>query len=137
MQEIKGRVLIVDDDPDTCQMMSIFLTRAGYEATTAPTVCETLRQVKTEVFDVILLDWFLEDGTGFDLCRTIRAFDGETPIFYCTGNAYQSEVERAMRAGAQGYFIKPIDLEELSESVAWQIAQRGGGRFRETALHAI
>jgi DNA-binding response OmpR family regulator len=135
MRENNGRVLVVDDDPDTCEMMRVFLTSAGYDVVTALTAGETLPLVKAEGFDVILLDWFLEDGTGLDLCQTIRAFDGYTPIFYCTGNAYHSEVERAMQTGAQGYFIKPINLDELAESVARQIAL-GGGQCQETALHA-
>jgi two-component system, OmpR family, response regulator len=132
MRESKARVLIVDDDPDTCEMMRIYFAKSGYEVVSAETVGEALRQVKTGDFDLILLDWFLEDGTGLDLCRAIRAFGSDTPIYYCTGNAYQSEVERGMGAGAQGYFIKPIDLDRLAESMSRQLAQAGDKNW----LHA-
>lgn len=123
MQENKGRVLVVDDDHDTCEMMKILLSHAGYETVTSKTVSECLRLVCNTAFDLILLDWYLEDGTGENLCQKIRAFDADTPIFFCTGEARQSELNRALAAGAQGFFIKPINLIEMMTTITRQMCQ--------------
>jgi DNA-binding response OmpR family regulator len=117
MKEAKGRILFVEDDQDTCEMMRILLGLEGYEAVPASGVSEGLSLAKAESFDLILLDWHFEDGTGIELCRMIRAFDGEIPIFFYTGVAYKSELKKALKAGAQGYFIKPVDAGDLMQTV--------------------
>lgn len=118
MNETKGRILFIDDDEDTCEMMGILLGMEGYEALSASSVSEGLRLVRAESFDLILLDWHLEDGTGVDLCRMIRAFDGEIPIFFYTGVAYEPELKKALKAGAQGCFVKPVNVTDLMRTVS-------------------
>jgi len=118
MQKPKGRILFIDDDADTCEMMSILLGQAGYETTSASSVNEGLKKAMSDSFDLILLDWYFEDGTGIDLCKTIRASDGEVPIFFYTGMAFESHIHTAMQAGAQGCFIKPVDVGNLLQTLS-------------------
>ncbi|HEX8185649.1 MAG TPA: response regulator [Blastocatellia bacterium] len=118
MKEVKGRILFIDDDQDTCEMMRVLLGMEGYEAALASGVSEGLSLALAESFDLILIDWYFEDGTGIELCRMIRAFDGEIPIFFYTGVAYESELKKALKAGAQGCFVKPVDMKDLIQTVS-------------------
>ena len=118
MAENKGRILFIDDDIDTCEMIRILLGHAGYETVLASTVAEGLNKAKGEPFDLILLDWFLSDGTGIELCEMIRAFDNEVPIFFYTGMAYDSHIKKALQAGAQGCFIKPVEVGNLLQTLS-------------------
>jgi two-component system, OmpR family, response regulator len=118
MKEAKGRILFIDDDKDTCEMMCVLLGMEGYEAVLASGVSEGLSLAKAGSFDLILLDWHFEDGTGIELCRMIRAFDEQIPIFFYTGVAYESELKKALMAGAQGCLVKPVDMNDLMQTVS-------------------
>jgi DNA-binding response OmpR family regulator len=119
--EIKGQILFVDEDTDTCDLMYTLLERAGYHTVTASSVTEGLQHAETKAFDLILLDWFLKDGTGIDLCKWIRGIDEVTPIFFYTGVAFPHELKKALDAGAQGYFIKPVEIDGLLRTIEQQI----------------
>ena len=124
----RGRILFLDDDDDTCELVDLVLTQAGYEVAIGRSVADGLRLTKAQQFDLILLDWHLADGTGVELCRAVREFDGQTPIFFYTGMAYDHYINIAMQAGAQGCFIKPVEMETLLKTLAERI---GGGRTGE------
>jgi DNA-binding response OmpR family regulator len=126
MKEAKGRILFVDDDQDTCEMMRALLGMEGYEAVLASGVSEGLSLARAESFDLILVDWYFEDGTGVELCRMIRAFDGEIPIFFYTGVTYESELKKALKAGAQGCFVKPVDMNDLMQTVSRYSSSKEG-----------
>jgi DNA-binding response OmpR family regulator len=118
MNEAKGRILFIDDDADTCEMIRILLGQSGYEAVSATSVAEGLMKARTDIFDLILLDWYFPDGTGIDLCKTIRTFNSKVPIFFYTGMAYDGHIKKAMQAGAQGCFIKPVDVSHLLQTLS-------------------
>jgi DNA-binding response OmpR family regulator len=126
-QPIKGQILFVDEDTDTCDLMCTILKRAGYHTITASSVTEGLLYAKTKTFDLILLDWYLEDGTGIDLCKGIRGIDAVTPIFFYTGVSFPQELKKALDAGAQGYFIKPVEIEGLLRTIEKEIQASKGG----------
>jgi DNA-binding response OmpR family regulator len=119
----RGRILFLDDNADTCEMVDLVLTQAGYKVELGCSVADGLRLTKAQQFDLILLDWHLADGTGIELCRAVREFDGQTPIFFYTGMAHDNHIRIAMQAGAQGCFIKPVEIETLLKT----IAERVGG----------
>src|SRR5437763_546290 len=96
--ESSKQILCIDDDQDTCEIVALLFGGAGYEVTHALTVAEGLRLAKRGGFDLILLDWSFDDGTGLELCQMIRSFDTDTPILFYSAVAYQAEVKKAMRA---------------------------------------
>jgi DNA-binding response OmpR family regulator len=116
--ESAKRILCIDDDQDTCEIVTLLLGEAGYEVTDAPTVAEGLRLAKRGGFDLILLDWVFDDGNGLELCQMIRAFDAETPILFFSAVAYQTEIKQAMSAGAQGFLVKPMGTDLLLQTVS-------------------
>ncbi|HEY7914231.1 MAG TPA: response regulator [Blastocatellia bacterium] len=121
MDANNGRVLFLDNDLDTCDMMRVLLSNAGYEAVTAMTVTEGLKLARAGDFDLILLDWYFDDGNGLDLCQMIRTFNSKVPIFFYTGVSNESNLNRIAEAGAQGYFIKPVDVGHLLTTLSLQI----------------
>ena len=118
MKEHKGRVLCADDDPDTCEMMAILLGESGYDVVAAQSVGEGLMMARRGSFDLIILDWHFEDGTGIELCQMIRSFDPQTPILFYSGEVYKQDVEKALKVGAQGYLVKPTGLAHLLKVIS-------------------
>lgn len=118
MKKNKGRILCVDNDQDTCEMIMLLLGQSGYEVIAAMNIAEGLTLAKREHFDLILLDWFFDDGTGLELCRMIRAFDSETVILFYSGVVDKDEIKHAISAGAQGFLVKPIGIEDLVQTVS-------------------
>ena len=116
MQPIKRRILCVDDDEDTCFMLTHLLEQENYEARTVKTVSEALKLARSESFNLYILDeWFPKDA-GLGLCRKIREFDPHTPIIFYSGAAFESDQEEALHAGAQAFIAKPY-IEKLIETV--------------------
>jgi DNA-binding NtrC family response regulator len=111
-------VLCIDSDLDTGLMMQTFLGLEGFEVRTAVSLSEGLNRARNEHSDLYLMEFEFPDGTGAELCQQIRAFDPATPVIFCSGSAYPSQGEQAMRAGAYAYFVKPLDFECLLQTIA-------------------
>ena len=111
------RILCVEDDADSREMMTIILEQAGYEVVAASNQTDGLELVRQYTPDLIILDNWYERGSGVELCKQIRSFDSHTPIIFYSGSAYQSDMRKAMDAGAQSYLIKPAGIRDLVETI--------------------
>ena len=111
------RVLCVEDDEETCEMLCSLLGLVNCETSTAATTAEALEKIEGGGFDLYLLDNWLPGGSGVDLCAKIRETDPSTPIVFYSGASLASEREEALAAGAQAYLVKPLDLSVLVETV--------------------
>jgi len=98
-------------------MMSALLAMSGNRVTTAASITETLPLTIGGGFDLLILDGWYPDGFGVDLCEQIRTFDTQTPILFVSGMAYESDIAEGMNAGAQAYFVKPIEIDELGRTI--------------------
>ena len=112
----RPRVLCVDDDQDSREMLSTLLGFSSIEAKAVGTAAQALLLVQAERFDLYLLDSRLPDLDGVALCRRLRNFDPVTPILFFSGAAYEIDRMRAIEAGANAYVTKP-DVEGLLGSV--------------------
>ena len=101
------RVLYVEDNCDSFEMLKVMLELSQIEVDCAVNVDEALTRASSESFDLYLLDTRLPDGNGFSLCRTLRFFDPETPVLFYSGHAHPEEIKMGMAAGASGYITKP------------------------------
>ena len=110
------RVLCVDDDEDSREMLSALLKFSQIETTAVATAAQAMSSIEGERFDLYLLDAWLPDLSGFDLCRQIRNLDPQTPILFFSGAAYEADKKRGIDAGANGYVIKP-DIAGLLGSI--------------------
>jgi DNA-binding response OmpR family regulator len=111
----RKRILLVEDYEDSRDLAIHILTE--YTITCARNFNEGLRLARQGSFDLYLLDNWLPDKSGVELCRAIREFDPHTPILFYSAAAYARDKEEAIRAGAQDYLAKPIHPDELKQAV--------------------
>jgi len=123
MQTTKRRVFCAEDHDDTRYLISLLLGQSDYEVEAAKTVTDSLRLIGRQRFDLYLLSSLFPDGTGVEMCRHIRRLDPFTPILFYSAAAHESDRERGLRAGAQGYVTKPGDIFELVNTITQLIDQ--------------
>jgi DNA-binding response OmpR family regulator len=106
-------ILYAEDDPDTRELVQLFLRQAGFRVSVTGDSSEVLSLVATDHIDALLLDNWMPAITGLELCRRIRSFDQTMPILFCSGAVTEADKKAALSAGAQGYIGKPFDPEDL------------------------
>ena len=116
------RVLCVDDDEDSREMLAKLLRFSRIDVKAVATGAEALSLIQAERFDLYLLDARLPDCDGFELCCRMRIFDPYTPILFFSGASDETDKERAIQAGADAYVIKP-DVNGLVGSIAQFVLQ--------------
>jgi CheY-like chemotaxis protein len=111
------RLLCVEDHKDTCELITSTLRE--FEVVSVTTIADAIERVRQGRFDLIVVDYYLPDGTGDELCRNIRSFDQRTPILFVTGSDDFSET-RSRTIGGQGMIKKgrPTFVSELKARAA-------------------
>ena len=117
------RVLYVEDNPDSFEMLRVMLGLSQIELECAGSVSEALTKAGSERFDLYLLDTGLPDGSGSSLCRTLRAVDPETPVLFYSGDAHPEKIRMGIAAGADGYILKPHS-DKLAPTITQLVASR-------------
>lgn len=109
------RVLIVDDDDMTLDLLENTLTEAGYDVTSAANGGEALELVRTGEFQMVVSDWEMPCMDGIELCRRIRErhYGGYTYIILLTSHDGSDNVVRGLEAGADDFISKPFHPAEL------------------------
>ena len=120
---MKRRILFIEDHEDTCELVRFVLEASDYSVTDVPTIAAALQWAASDKFDLYLIDNWLPDGTGFELCERIREFDPNTPVLFYSGAAFESDKLRAIQAGAQAYLSKPCTFADLLRAVGVLITQ--------------
>src|SRR5262249_9490286 len=110
------RVLCVDSYADNAELVAVVLGQAGYQVDLALTGEEGLEMALHKGYAVILLELYLRDAWGKEVCRQIRRFDPDTPILFYTSEAREPFLNDAMLAGAQGCLVKPVDPSRILQS---------------------
>ena len=118
------RILYIEDHEDTRELVTLLLAQKSYEVITGSTIESGVALAGAENFDLYLLDSWLPDGSGLDLCQRIRQFDQKTPILFYSADTNEADKKRAFAAGADGYLVKPTDTSELVAEVSRLIASR-------------
>lgn len=111
------RVLYIEDHEDTRELITLVLEQRSYEVVTSSTIKTGVALAGSQQFDLYLLDSWLPDGSGLDLCKQIREFDKATPIVFYSAAAYEIDKDLAIKSGAQAYLIKPSQPSELCNLV--------------------
>lgn len=122
--EPRKRILCVDDDEDTRNMMRALLDEYGYEAVIAASVSDALERARSGGLALCILDHWLTESNGIELCQQIRTFDSATPILFYSGAAYKTDIQNGLDAGAQAYLIKP-DFDHLKPTISRLIDEAG------------
>ncbi len=121
----KPAVLIVDDEPDLCELLSITLQRMDLSPRTANNVAAAQRMLKAERFDLCLTDMQLPDGDGLELVQWIQQYSPNVPVAVITAHGNMETAVRALKAGAYDFVSKPLDLAGLRKLVSTAIRMSG------------
>lgn len=120
------RILYIEDDADTRELISFLLRQENYEVVVAESPEQSLELAQTMPFDLYMLDNWMPGASGIDLCKKLRSFDSNTPILFYSGAAYDRDKHEAFAAGAQGYLTKPTDNDALVQEVSRLISEARG-----------
>jgi len=127
----KGRLLIVEDEPDISNMLRIYFSGQDYEVDTALRGKEALEMTRQKLPHLIILDIMLPDIDGFEVCKILRTNvrTSHVPIIFLTQKDERSDKLQGLELGADDYITKPFDIEELRLRV-----QRGITRAEQQSL---
>jgi two-component system KDP operon response regulator KdpE len=109
---VSERILVCDDDPQIMRALRIMLTAAGYEVTSASNAEDALDAAAVRAPDLAILDLLLPDHDGIWICERLREWT-KIPILMLSAIGDESEMVRALEAGADDYVTKPFGNEEL------------------------
>src|SRR5215468_12755929 len=113
----KAAVLIVDDEPDLLELVSLTLSRMSLDTRTAADVATAQRLLKGQPFDLCLTDMRLPDGDGLDLVAWIQENRPAVPVAVITAHGNVESAVRALKLGAFDFVSKPLDLRVLRKLV--------------------
>ncbi len=106
------KLLVVEDDRTIALGLEYSLQQEGYTVTICNTVKQALETASIEPFDLYLLDLTLPDGSGYDICKKIKA-RGDAPVIFLTACDDEVNVVLGLDMGADDYITKPFRIREL------------------------
>ncbi|HFD86527.1 MAG TPA: sigma-54-dependent Fis family transcriptional regulator, partial [Gammaproteobacteria bacterium] len=106
-------VLVIDDEPDICELLEITLARMGLESRSAQTVADALQTLNAAQFDLCLTDMRLPDGDGLEIVKYIQQKFPQIPVAVITAHGNVEAAVQALKNGAFDFVSKPIDLQLL------------------------
>lgn len=112
MQDLREKVLVVDDSTEFAGLVGKWLQKAGYETMTAGDGVTALQQVFSSRPDLVLLDVNMPELNGWQVCRQIRVMS-EIPVIMLTVNKQSADILKGFNEGADDYVTKPCDFPEL------------------------
>lgn len=117
-------VLVVEDDPDIGALLDRGLGAAGFSVKWVDTAGGALRHMADNAPNAILLDVMLPDGTGNDLCRSLRQKGFSGPILFLSAKDEVSDRVDGLAAGGDDYIVKPFSFDELVARLRAQLLRR-------------
>lgn len=136
MAEDRAAILVVDDTPDTLEVVRRNLTSRGFRVYTAPDVGGAIRLLESAPVDLVITDLKMPRVSGLDLVRHVRENLRETEIMMMTGYASVTGAVEAMKVGAEEYLVKPFTEDELLAAVRRSLAKLLTRRVRPAAPQA-
>jgi DNA-binding NtrC family response regulator len=107
------KILVIDDDDSSREVLSRLLRSVGYEVSSAATGESAQDLIDQEQYQVIVSDLFLPDKSGLDILQSVQKVSPSTEVIVVTGHASAQTAVKAMKEGAFDYITKPIDFDEL------------------------
>lgn len=111
--------LVVEDSLTDREILSSCLLQSGMNVLTAESAEEATTKLRTYQFDVVILDVVLPDRSGFEVCREIKSNEAtrQIPVVICSTKGGKLNQRWGMKHGANAYLVKPVDLDELVQTV--------------------
>ena len=120
------RILVVDDEPDTVHLLQITLKPAGYIIESVMSGEEAVDRIRSDSYDLLLLDVMMPAMDGFDVIRTLQAESRSLPPFiFLTAKGRPQDIETGNALGATGYLVKPATRGNLLDAIQAALPSRG------------
>ena len=113
-----SQILIIDDEANNRDALSMLLTSAGYRVQSTDSGEEALQIMQSTPFEIVITDLFLPGVSGIDILKKVKADSPYTNVILITGNASAETAVEAMKEGAFDYITKPFNIEKLKVLVA-------------------
>ena len=107
-----GKILVVDDDINICELLRLYIEKEGYEVVIANDGGQAITKFKTEKPDLVMLDIMLPVFDGWQVCREIRK-TSQTPIIMLTAKGEVFDKVLGLELGADDYVVKPFETKEI------------------------
>jgi len=125
--EMEGtkKILVVDDNQDSRELVVKILRNKGYQMIEAVDGEDAMQKATTEKPDLILMDISIPKIDGYEVTRRLKSQEEfrNTPIIAITAHAMKGDMEKALCAGCEGYIPKPINIRELPEQVKYYLKE--------------
>jgi DNA-binding response OmpR family regulator len=115
MDKEKPRIIIVDDDRDTRELLAMALESEGFEVSSAANGLRLISSLQLRRPHLILLDVNMSWIDGFELCKAVKKNENfrDIPVIFVSGRGEPEDRRKGIEAGAADYFVKPLDLDRL------------------------
>jgi signal transduction histidine kinase len=120
--EVRCRLLLVEDNADAAEAMSLSLAIYGYDVTSAPTLRGALDEAERSRFDIVVTDLGLPDGSGIEIGRLLGV---HSPVIALSGYGAPQDVQRTLSAGFAAHLVKPADPAAVHSAVQKVLSERG------------
>lgn len=127
------RILLVEDEESLMDAIQMNLEMEGYEVVPAVSGTEALGKLRSEAYDLAILDVMLPGMDGFTVCETVRKEGNRTPVLFLTAKSASTDRIKGLKIGGDDYLTKPFNLEELLLRVE-RLLERTRPADRSTAL---
>jgi DNA-binding response OmpR family regulator len=106
------KIMLIDDDPDLCILVSTILKKEGYDVEVAHSGREGIPKTKAFQPDLILLDVMIPGESGWEICEQLHQ-DSDTPVIFLSARGSENDIVRGLQLGADDYIAKPFRRHEL------------------------
>lgn len=134
MDDQRHRILVVDDEPNIVDVITMALRYQGFEVASAATGAEALAQVRAFNPHLMVLDVMLPDMEGFEVARRLGAERARVPIVFLTARDATDDRVRGLTVGGDDYVTKPFSLEELVARIRTILRRTGMAEAESSRL---
>ncbi|MBR1741286.1 MAG: response regulator transcription factor [Lachnospiraceae bacterium] len=123
---MENRILLLEDDVSLIDGLKYSLKKNGFEVEFVRSIQEALACI-TEIdkYDMLILDVTLPDGSGFEVCETVRGYGNKIPIIFLTASDEEVSIIRGLDCGGDDYITKPFKLGELCSRIRALLRRAG------------
>jgi DNA-binding NtrC family response regulator len=118
-------ILVLDDDPDTCEILKYLLEKEGFRVTVQTSPTQALVLLAKQQFHILILDLRMPEMSGIDVLNAVREKDDDLAIIILTGYPSVETAVASLKGGVSDYVEKPINKEKLIAVVQNVVSQKG------------
>jgi two-component system OmpR family response regulator len=129
----EARLLVVDDEPNIVELLSVSLRYVGFEVATATDGVEAMAQARRSQPDLLVLDVMMPGLDGFDMVRKLRGEGLQMPVLFLTARDATADRVTGLTLGGDDYVTKPFSLEEVIARIRAILRRVGSGAATASA----